>query len=61
MPDTILKMKPSANFYSVRADTSVMSKVLEKISILEKQISTLNIHRQSISKFRQSGLKRNES
>lgn len=48
MADKSFELSSSTEIYSESADTSVMSKVLYKITILENQISALNIQRQSM-------------
>ncbi|GBN64874.1 hypothetical protein AVEN_38807-1 [Araneus ventricosus] len=55
MADKIFEMNSTTKIYSAAADNSVMNTVLDKISNLEKQISELNVHRQSRSKYRHSG------
>lgn len=61
MADKIFEMSSSTEIYSASSDTSVMSKVLEKISTLENQIAALKIQRQPRSEFRQFSSKRNKS
>lgn len=61
MADKIFEMNPITEVYSATSDSTVMDKVLEKISFLEQQISALSVERQSRSAFRQATSKRNRS
>ncbi|GBN71899.1 hypothetical protein AVEN_123026-1 [Araneus ventricosus] len=61
MADKIFEMNSTTEIYSAGADNSVMNTVLDKISNLEKQISELNVHRQSRRKYRHSGFNRSNS
>ncbi|GBN14957.1 hypothetical protein AVEN_171823-1 [Araneus ventricosus] len=54
-------MNSKTESYSAAANNSVMNTVLDKIFNLEKQISELNVHRQSRSKYRHSGFNRSNS
>ncbi|GBL69813.1 hypothetical protein AVEN_114696-1 [Araneus ventricosus] len=61
MADKIFEMNSTTEIYSAAEDNSVMNTVLDKISNLEKQISELNVHRRSRSKYRHSGFNRSNS
>ncbi|GBN42746.1 hypothetical protein AVEN_245684-1 [Araneus ventricosus] len=61
MADKIFEMNSTTEIYSAAADNSVMNTVLDKISNLENQISELNVHRQSRSKYRHFDFNRSNS
>ncbi|GBM12502.1 hypothetical protein AVEN_188682-1 [Araneus ventricosus] len=61
MADKIFEMNSTTEIYSAAVDNFVMNTVLDKISNFEKQISELNVHRQSRSKYRHSGFNRSKN
>ncbi|GFQ90718.1 transposon Tf2-11 polyprotein [Trichonephila clavata] len=62
MADKIFEINSSPEIYSADADSSAMKNILEKVSLLEKQISELYINRRkSRSEFRNSSQTRNKS
>ncbi|GFR24110.1 uncharacterized protein TNCT_710291 [Trichonephila clavata] len=62
MADKIFEINSSPEIYSATADNSAVKNILEKVSLLEKQISELYINkRKSRSKFKNSSQTRNKS
>ncbi|GFV45434.1 uncharacterized protein TNCV_858721 [Trichonephila clavipes] len=62
MADKIFEINSSPEIYSATSDNSAMKNVLDKVSLLKKEISELYINRRkSRSEFRNSSQTRNKS
>lgn len=61
MADKIVEMNTKSEVYSTNENTSCMTQILEKISLLENQVAKLSLGRQSRSKYTSSEQPRNRS